>query len=256
MRADESVKKVFRAVCPMEFYCIDIQKKTAGANLCRYLRCPWRINLQAEKSMVFDMKVIGITGGIGSGKSEVLAYLREHTRCRVIIADRLAHELEEPEGVCYGRIVALLGREILGADGRIDKAKMAGKIFGSAKLLAQVNAIVHPAVKEEIMAAIEAERAAGRVDYLFIEAALLIEEGYGQIVDEMWYIHVDEQTRRERLKRSRGYSDGKIDSIIKEQLAEAEFYRHCSTVIDNSGTLQSTFGQIDQKLGEDLCQKA
>ena len=201
------------------------------------------------------MKVIGITGGVGSGKTQILDYLKAHTSCRAIVADEVAHELEEPGGVCYEQIVALLGEKILAANGRIDKAEMAAKIFGDRDLLVQINEIVHPAVKEYIIKAIAEEKETGRFDYLFIEAALLIEGGYDKIVDEMWYIYTDEQVRRDRLKASRGYSDEKIDSIIKEQLAEEEFYRHCSVVIDNSRTLQSAFRQIDEKLGESLCQK-
>lgn len=201
------------------------------------------------------MKVIGITGGVGSGKTQILEYLKERTNCRIIVADRVAHELEEPGGVCYEQIVALLSKEILAEDGRIDKTKMAAKIFGDKNLLTRINEIVHPAVKDYIQSAIAKERKAGDFAYLFIEAALLIENGYCEIVDEMWYIHTDERTRRERLRSSRGYSDEKINSIIKEQLAEEEFYRHCSVVIDNSKTLQSAFRQIDEKLGEELCQK-
>ena len=201
------------------------------------------------------MKVIGITGGIGSGKSEILAFLKEHTNCRVIIADRVAHKLEEQGGVCYERIVALLGKDILAADGEIDKAKMAAHIFADQKLLSQVNKIVHPAVKEYILGEIEKERAEGRYDYLFIEAALLIEDGYTEIADEMWYIHTDESIRRNRLKASRGYSDEKIDSIVRGQLSEDEFYKHCSVVINNSRTLTDAYEQINKKLGEELCQR-
>lgn len=201
------------------------------------------------------MKVVGITGGIGAGKSQILAYLKEHTRCRIIIADQVAHELEEPGGRCYQPIVSILGTAILTEDGRIDRAKMAARIFADGKLLSQINAIVHPAVKEYITGVIAEERAGDRIDYLFIEAALLIEDGYKTIVDELWYIHTDMRVRRERLKASRGYSDEKIDSIVNGQLSEEEFYGQCSVVIDNSGTLDSVYRQIDKKLGEDLCQK-
>ena len=201
------------------------------------------------------MKVIGITGGVGAGKSEILAYLREHANCRIIIADKVAHDLERQGEVCYEQIVALLGREIVAEDGEIDKSKMAAGIFADRSLLVRINEIVHPAVKEYILNEIAKEKKAGRLDYLFIEAALLIEDGYKEIVDEMWYIHTDEKTRRDRLKASRGYSDEKINSIMREQLSEEEFCRHCSTVIDNSKTLEGAYGQIDKKLGERLCQK-
>lgn len=201
------------------------------------------------------MKIIGITGGVGAGKSRILAYLEEHTTCRIIIADRTAHDLEEPGGSCHEQIVELLGTDILAGDGSIDRAKMAERIFTDRELLVQINAIIHPAVKQYITEAIAEEQKAGRIDYLFIEAALLIEDGYEKIVDELWYIHTDEHVRRERLKASRGYSDEKIDNIMQGQLSEEVFYRHCSVVIDNSGTVESAYRQIDKKLGEDLCQR-
>lgn len=201
------------------------------------------------------MRTIGITGGVGAGKSQILSYLQTHTNCCILIADQIAHDLEEPGGKCYGQIVTLLGQEILRPDGGIDKAKMAAKIFADKELLTQVNGIIHPAVKESVLEVIAGEREAGIHDYLFLEAALLIEDGYKQIVDEMWYIHTDESIRRKRLKASRGYTDEKIDGIMEGQLPEEEFYRHCSVVIDNSGTLESACRQIDEKLGEGLCQK-
>ncbi|MBO5473452.1 MAG: dephospho-CoA kinase [Lachnospiraceae bacterium] len=201
------------------------------------------------------MKVIGITGGVGAGKSEILTYLKERCNCRVIMADRLAETLEEPGQKCYRQLVALLGGEILQADGRIDRQKMAARIFADSKLLTAVNEIIHPAVKEYILKTIETEKAADALEYLFIEAALLIEDGYDRIVDELWYIHADVDVRRQRLKDARGYSDEKIDSILKGQLSEEAFYRHCPVVIENSGTLESVYQQINEKLGEGSCQK-
>ena len=201
------------------------------------------------------MKVIGITGGVGAGKSEILSYLKEHCNCRILMADRLAEELEQPGQDCYDQLLALLGREILQEDGRIDRKKMAARVFADKSLLEAVNAMIHPAVKQAILQIIRDEKEAARRDYLFIEAALLIEDGYAEIVDELWYIHTEEEVRRQRLKASRGYTDEKIDSILKEQLSEEEFYRHCHYVIENSGSLERVYEQLDKKLGEELCQK-
>lgn len=201
------------------------------------------------------MKVIGITGGVGAGKTEILGYLQKRADCRVIIADQTAHELEKRGGACYDRIVALLGTEILSADGEIDRSKMAARIFADRDILNSVNGIVHPAVKEYIVDEIRKEQEKGVLRYLFIEAALLIEDGYGEIADELWYIYADEKTRRERLKKSRGYSDEKTDSIMRQQMADHMFRRHCRVVIDNSKTLAYAYQQIDEKLGEDLCQR-
>ena len=202
-----------------------------------------------------DMKIIGITGGVGAGKSQVLEYLRRRPGCRVIIADQVAHALEEPGGACLEQIVDLLGREILTADSSIDKGKMAALIFGDEKLLAQVNGIVHPAVKAYLTGQIEKERAAGQIAWLFIEAALLIEEGYAEMLDGLWYIHAEEEVRRQRLRETRGYTDEKIDAILQKQLSAQAFRKHCGVVIENNGTLESVYTQIDKELGEDQWQK-
>ena len=201
------------------------------------------------------MKVIGITGGVGAGKSKVLEYLEEKYNCQVILADKVAHMLEEKGQKCYEELTALLGKEILAPDKSIDKQKMAGIIFSDRNLLYKVNNIVHPAVKSYIVKTIEDKRIEGRLDFLFIEAALLIEDGYDVIVDELWYIHSDVDVRRERLKSTRAYSDEKIDEIIKKQLSEEEFRRHCKVIIDNSGNFKTACKQIDEKMEEYLCQK-
>ena len=201
------------------------------------------------------MKVIGITGGVGAGKSRILEYLADRADCRIIIADQVAHRLESPGEVCYKQIVAVLGQGIVAPDGRIDKGRMAARIFGDQELRLRINEIVHPAVKTYIMQEIAEAREEGTLRYLFIEAALLIEDGYDQIVDEMWYIHADKEVRRARLRANRGYSDEKTDRIMQGQLPEEAFYRHCSVVIENNGELECVYRQIDEKLGEDLCQK-
>lgn len=201
------------------------------------------------------MKVIGITGGVGAGKTAILSYIREQYNCRIILADEAAHRVKEPGQVCYDRLVALLSDEILNEDGTIHKQKMSNIIFDSPGLLKEVNAIIHPAVKEFILTAIEEERKKLRHDFLFIEAALLIEDGYLEIVDEMWYIYAREEVRRRRLRESRGYSDEKINAIMSKQLSEEEFRKHCRVVIDNSDSLKKAYEQIDRKLGDYLWQK-
>ena len=201
------------------------------------------------------MKIIGITGGVGAGKSAVLSYLEKRPGCQVIMADRVAHKLEEPGEVCYGPLKALLGEDVLDAAGRFDRQKMAAKIFGDGELLQKVNGIVHPAVKAYLTERIEDARADGRISYLFIEAALLIEEGYDSILDGLWYIHADEKVRRRRLKETRGYTDEKIDAILKKQLPEEVFRKKCHVVIENNGTLACVYAQIEKELGEDLWQR-
>lgn len=196
------------------------------------------------------MRTIGITGGVGAGKSQILSYIKEHTNCRIILADEAAHTVKEPGQPCYDRLVKLLGKEVLQEDGLIDKKKMAAAIFCDKEILAQVNAIIHPAVKKYIIDEIEKEREAKNIDVFFVEAALLIEERYDLILEELWYIYTDAGVRRERLKTSRGYSDEKVNQIFASQLSEEEFRRWCKVVIDNSRSLSDTYSQINQILKE------
>lgn len=201
------------------------------------------------------MKVIGITGGVGAGKSAVLSYIRENYNCRILLADEAAHLVKEPGQPCYEKLVTLLSKDILNEDKTINKLKMAEKIFASDDVLLQVNKIIHPAVKNLILNAIAEERKRNVHDFFFIEAALLIEDGYLEIVDEMWYIYAREDVRRQRLRNSRNYSDEKINSIMDSQLKEEEFRKHCRVVIDNSNALTDACRQIDEKLGEYLWQE-
>ena len=149
------------------------------------------------------MRVIGITGGVGAGKSAVLAYIKEKYNCRILLADEAAHLVKEPGQPCYEKLVKLLSREILNGDGSINKQKMAEKIFASEDILSKVNRISHPAVKELILNTIEEEKKRNLYDFFFLEAALLIEDGYLEIVDEMWYIYAREEVRRQRLRTTR-----------------------------------------------------
>ncbi len=198
------------------------------------------------------MKVIGITGGVGSGKTALLKYIQENYNCEVIFADEAAHRVEEPGQKCYEKLVDLLTPCILNSDGTIDRKKMAEAIFKNDGLLEEVNGIVHPAVKQYILEEIATQKKLQKLDFLFIEAALLIEDGYLNIVDELWYIYANEGVRRARLKDSRNYSDEKINAIMEAQLSEQEFRNACSVVIDNSGSLEDSFQQIDRKVREYL----
>ena len=194
------------------------------------------------------MRVIGITGGVGAGKSAVLAYIKEKYNCRILLADEAAHLVKEPGQPCYEKLVKLFSREILNGDGSINKQKMAEKIFASEDILSKVNRIIHPAVKELILNTIEEERKRNLYDFFFLEAALLIEDGYLEIVDEMWYVYAREDVRRRRLSKSRGYTPEKIERIITSQLSEEEFRKHSDFVIDNSDSLEASYRQIRQKL--------
>ena len=197
------------------------------------------------------MKLIGITGGVGAGKSLVLQLLQKHCRCRVLLADEVGNEVKLPGQPCYERLVELLGKQVLSSDGTIDRKKMAERIFADPALLDQVNGIIHPEVRRYILKQVEEERSKGEIDYFFLEAALLIECGYEAVADELWYIHADGPVRMARLKESRGYSEEKIRQIFESQLSETEFRAHCSVVIENNGDLQETRRQLEAALCRD-----
>ena len=200
--------------------------------------------------MPSKMMIIGVTGGVGAGKSTLLNYIQEHCRCRIIYSDELAKELCVRGEVCFKPLVRLLGEKVLGSDGEIDRRIMASMIYGDEELRTQVNDIIHPAVYKRILKIAREEKKNKKTDFLFIEAALLIECGYGDIVDEMWYVYASEPVRRARLKASRGYSDEKIDGMFKSQLKEDSFRNGSDFVIDNSGTPEESFSQILERMKE------
>ena len=193
------------------------------------------------------MKFIGITGGVGAGKSAILHYIEQEYSAKVLLADELAHTLMQPGTECFDEIVDTFGTEdIFTPDGALDSLKMAQVIFQDAGKRECMNGIVHPAVKREILRQVEEERKKQQISYFILEAALLIEDGYDKICDELWYIYTSRENRRVRLKESRGYSAEKIDAIFNSQLSEETYRKYCKLVIDNNGTLEETFRQIRQ----------
>ena len=195
------------------------------------------------------MKVIGITGGVGAGKSEILRYLKEKHGAVVIEADKVGHFLMEPGGACYYSIVEKFGSSILNGDQTINRGKLGKIVFADEALLTELNKIIHPRVKSHIVSEIAKERAYHRTNYFVVEAALLIEDHYDVVCDELWYIHTDADVRAKRLKETRGYDDEKIASICANQKSPEEFRSACQVVIDNSKDLAGTYQQIDEQLG-------
>ena len=193
------------------------------------------------------MRVIGITGGVGSGKSRVLAYIEEHFLAIVCQADHVAWELQKPGTACYNQIVDAFGKGVLYPDGSIDRSKLGQIVFGDAEKLQQLNKIVHPAVKSAILEFIAAEAEKG-TEIFVLEAALLLEAEYQNVCDELWYVYTDEKVRRQRLKKHRQYSDEKIDAIMRNQLSEVSFREQCQVVIDNSGDFSDTCNQIEHAM--------
>ena len=193
------------------------------------------------------MKVIGITGGVGCGKSAVLAFLETEYAAVVTQLDEVAKQLQKRGQECFEQIVAQFGTDILRDDGELDRNRLAETVFQDSERLLKLNAIVHPTVTAWVKEDIEQKRRDG-VDLYVIEAALLPTAGYESICDEMWYIYAEEPVRRRRLKESRGYTEEKITQMIASQPTEQMFRESCGHVIENSGTLENTKEQIGELL--------
>lgn len=194
------------------------------------------------------MRYIGITGGVGSGKSEILNYIRKHYKCEIYLADEVAHLVKEPGQECYRQLVELLGSGVLNPDGTIQKEKMAQLIFADEALLCKVNSLIHPAVKKYLVQKMKEAADHPQTELFFVEAALLLEDGYKEILDELWYIYAERSVRMERLKKQRGYSEEKILAIMEKQLPDEVFLKECDFIIHNSNTLQEAYEQIEKRL--------
>ena len=193
------------------------------------------------------MRVIGITGGVGSGTSEVLRYLKEAYGAWVCQMDETAKELQRRGTTCFRRIVEHFGGRVVSAEGELDRAALSVIVFSDERELQALNEIVHPEVIRQVRGDIEEKRAQG-LEFYVVEAALLPDVGR-ELCDELWYIYTEEKVRRERLKASRGYTDERITQMIASQPGEARFRSACTAVIDNSGDFEDTKRQIGERLG-------
>lgn len=214
------------------------------------------------------IKILGITGGVGAGKSTILSYLFERYGARVILADEVGHMVQEPGEECYRKIVEQFGKEILCEEDagrglisennktktayeqpRIDRQKLGALVYTDRCAMEQLNQLVHPAVKAWVRKEIATEQQKNEVPFVVVEAALLLEDGYDQICDEIWYIYTEPQVRIQRLMASRGYSAEKIQNIMNNQMQDAEFRSRCDLTIDNSSDfMENTYEQIDEGL--------
>ncbi len=197
------------------------------------------------------MKVLGITGGVGAGKSTVLTYMKEAYQARVLLADQIGRDLQQPGQLCYEKMLDLFGDSVKLPDGTLDRTQIAQIVFADKQLLQKLNEIIHPAVRAEIERQIRKTEKENAAPFVVIEAALLIDAGYEVLCDEIWYVRAEEETRIRRLMKSRGYSEKKVRSIMASQLSDEEFRAGSKLVIDNSSDIvENTFEQIDKGLRE------
>ena len=194
------------------------------------------------------MKIIGITGGVGSGKSEILNILKNDYQAKVIQSDHVAHELMVPGAKSYDAIVQAFGNEILNEDQTIDTKKLAAIAFSNPLETLRLNAITHPNVRVRIEWMIKEIRDKEPDALIVIEAALLSEGHLIPLCDDVWYIYTDEQIRIKRIMESRGYSKERCLQTIARQKSDAQFRAECRVVIDNSHSIEETKAQIERQM--------
>ena len=183
------------------------------------------------------MKTIGLTGGIGSGKSTVSQLLGE-LGAFVIDADKVGHEIYLPGKEAWKQVTAAFGQDILAPDQTIDRKKLGAIIFGSDDARKKLNSIVHPLMFKDIDYRIKEKRADGFTKPIVVEAAILIEANWLPLADEVWLIVTNKNAVIERVASQRGLSAKDTEARIASQLSDTERRKYATFVIENDGSLE------------------
>jgi dephospho-CoA kinase len=189
--------------------------------------------------------VLGLTGGIGTGKSEVTRALAG-LGASVIDADRVGHEAYRPHQGIWQEVVQAFGEEILSPDGEVDRKALGAIVFSQPDARAKLNGIMHPWMAKEIERRIDQMRQDG-VEVVVLEAALLIEAGWQCLVDELWVTTVDEEEAVTRVSLRSGLSEEQVRGRMATQMPVAEKIRQADVVIDNSGNMEDLQRRVTQE---------
>jgi dephospho-CoA kinase len=187
--------------------------------------------------------VIGLTGGIASGKSVVSQMLAEHGAL-VIDADKVGHEAYAPGSGCYEAVIEAFGRDIVGEGGEIDRKALGAKVFGNPDERRRLEGIVWPWMRATMERRLAGLRDEG-VPVVVLEAAVLIEADWIPIVDQVWLVTVSPEIARQRIMSRNGLTSEQADARINAQLTNDERAKHAHVVIDNSGTLDELRRRVD-----------
>ena len=191
------------------------------------------------------VRIIGITGGIASGKSTVTEFLRRQGY-QVIDADQVVHELQAPGGRLYQALLSAFGPAILQEDGRLNRPKLGAMIFGNPELLAKSSQIQNQIIREEL--AHRRDLLAETEDIFFMDLPLLFELGYESWFDQIWLVDVTEETQLSRLMTRNALSQEEAEKRIAAQLSFQEKRKRADVLIDNNGSLEETRQQIRDAL--------
>jgi dephospho-CoA kinase len=191
------------------------------------------------------MLTIGLTGGIGSGKSTAAKILAEFG-APIIDADKVAHTTYAPGGAAYDAVIAAFGVEIMAPDRTIDRKKLGAIVFGNPERLNKLTSIVWPATFKSIRTELDGLRASGENVPIVVEAAILIEANWQPLCDEIWLVRASRQAVIERIERQRGLKPAETEARIRAQLSDEERAKHASLVIDNDGSLDALREVLDR----------
>ncbi|TYZ28833.1 dephospho-CoA kinase [Selenomonas caprae] len=189
------------------------------------------------------MKVIGLTGGIASGKSTVSRYLREKGAA-ILDADAIAHALAEPGGSLYQAYRRHFGAAVLQADGRLDRAAIGKIVFAQPEERAWIDRSAHPLIQAEIKRQL-AEKKRQDVPLIVLDVPLLFESGWDKMTEENCLVDVSEAVQLARLMQRDGYDEQAARARIAAQMPLAEKRRRADRLIDNNGDLPATLRQVD-----------
>jgi dephospho-CoA kinase len=192
------------------------------------------------------MRVIGLTGGIAAGKSTVSEALRE-SGAVVIDADKVGHEAYRPGTETHAALVEAFGEQIRADDGEIDRRKLGAIVFADPEQRRRLQDIVWPRMKEMMRGQLAGLSAQG-TEVAVIEAAVLLEAGWQDLVDEIWVVQVPEEVAMQRLMARNGFSAEDARSRIRAQLSNEERARHADVIIDNSGAIEDARRQVSEFL--------
>jgi dephospho-CoA kinase len=191
------------------------------------------------------MLTIGLTGGIGSGKSTVTKFLEE-LGAPIIDADKVGHAIYAPDGPAYHEVIAAFGREILASDGTIDRRKLGPIVFADANALKRLNAIVHPKMFARMHEMVGQLRDQGERQPIVVEAAILIEANWQALFDQIWLVIASKAQVVDRIERDRGLKPEQTEARIHAQLSDDERQKHATLVITNNGTI----GELREKVAQ------
>ena len=212
--------------------CLAHNESGAGIRRVRFLR---------EPALTV---VIGLTGGIASGKSVISAILAERG-ARILDADKVGHEAYAPGSACYNDVIATFGDDIVAPEGEIDRKRLGAKVFGDPAQRRKLEGIVWPWMRETMRQRLDALRSQN-VPVVVLEAAVLIDAGWQPLVDRVWLVTVNRDVARERIISRNGLDAAQAEARIDAQLTNEERAQHADQIIENNGSLEELRERVDQ----------